>query len=370
MRVTMLIGAFPPNAVGGAEIQAQEWATRLAEDHQVCVVTRRAQDGQAETEKRAGFDIVNTSVSPVPGWRTIADIAAIGAAVRAMPAPPDLLLCFQTFVSGLAGVHLQSRLGVPAVVWIRGEWEYRLQESLRSRLVSPRVWDRARAVLVQSEANRLALLARVREINREMADRIDRKLRVVPNGIALPAEPVRPGSKVLVLGRLIPQKGVDIVIEAMAGIARVTLLIVGDGPERPRLEALAAARKVDTEFLGNVTREHLPGVFAQAACIVLASRSGEGFPNVLLEAMASGVPVVATPVAGITDLVGHGRNGLLSPPGDHVALRATIVDLLSAPELRARLAARGRETAAEYSWDRVRPVLESVLADVAGTSGR
>lgn len=365
MRLALLIGRFPPGHVGGAELQAEQWATRLARRHDVTVITRRHRADEPAQERRAGpdtsYDIVRTALPHVPVVRTLADVLAIGSAVRGLPQRPDLLLCFQTFVSGAAGVWLQSRLGVPAVVWVRGEGEYRFAGSRRARLVGPRVWDRARGVLVQSAACGSALVDELRPLGAERARRVESKLAVVPNGIALPAERAPGGDAVLVLGRLIRDKGVDTVIDAMAALPGVELLVAGDGPERAALEARAADRGVRATFLGVVGRDQLGSVFARARCLVMASRFGEGFPNVLLEALAWGVPVVATPVGGITDLVTDGHNGLLMPVDDPTAVTAAVTRLRRDDDLVAQLVSAGREIAESYAWDAVEQRLEPLL---------
>lgn len=361
----MLVGQFPPGVFGGAEAQAEQWATRLADRHEITVVARHHSPEQAVEEDRNGFRVHRTPVSSLPGWRTMADLAAISARVRALPERPDLLLCFQTFVSGLAGVRLQDQLNTPAVVWVRGEGEYQLRSSLRARLFSPLVWRRARGVLVQSDANREALLAQLARHDAVTADTVAAKLKVVPNGVAIPATPVRGGRTVLVLGRLIADKGVDVVIGALAGMVTARLVVAGAGAERPRLEALARDRGVDATFLGAVPRDELPGLLAQARCLVMASRSGEGLPNTLLEAMAWGVPVLATPVAGVRDLVHDGDNGLLVPVDDVAATRSGLHRLLVDDALHARLAEAGRRTSADYAWERVQPRLEAALAEWA-----
>jgi len=361
MRLTLLVGHLPPGRIGGAELQAQEWAQRLARYHEVSVVTRQDSPDQSRLERRDGIQIVRTPVAPVPGWRAAANLYATDAAIRGMPARPDLLLCFQTFLSGLAGVRAQRRLGAPAIVWVRGEWEYRLRESLRARFFSRRVWDGARGILVQSEANRSAMLTELDAVDPSLARRVEAKLRVVPNGITIPKSTPPRGSKVVMLGRLIPDKGVDVVIKALVGLPKIELLVVGDGPERARLEALASSHRVAARFLGFVPRHRLGDIFAQARCLVLASRSGEGFPNAILEAMAWGVPVVATPIAGVRDLVDDGRNGLLIPPGDVGGLRLALERMLVDDHLCGQFSTIGRGTAAAYSWERVAPRLEEVL---------
>jgi len=361
----ILIGHFPPGPFGGAEIQAERWASRLARRHRVTVITRRDPPGQPERESRDGFDVVRLPISRVPLARTALDIAAITRAVEAMSPRPDLLLCFQTFVSGLAGVRIQQRLGIPAVVWIRGEAEYRLRDSLVSRFVSPRVWRAARGVLVQTDGNRTGLLAELDRVSPSTRLEVEAKLEVIPNGVDLPVPIATRGGRVLSIGRLIPEKGMDVVIDAVTGIQGL-LTIAGEGPERAPLEARARAHALDCRFEGFLTGDRLEALFNQAACLVLASRKGEGLPNVVLEAFAHRIPVVATDVAGTRDLVKHDVNGLLVPPNDTRALREALARLTHERGLSDRLAAAGRSTAEAMAWEKIEPQLEKLLSRWSG----
>jgi glycosyltransferase involved in cell wall biosynthesis len=165
---------------------------------------------------------------------------------------------------------------------------------------------------------------------------------------------------VLIVGRLIRDKGVDVALDAAAGL-RALVTVAGDGPERARLEARALRLGRVARFEGNVGRERLDVLYREAACVVLASRRGEGLPNVLLEAFAYARPVVATPVSGVRDLVTDGVNGLLVPPGEEGALRAALTRLVHERGLADRLGAAARETAERFEWGRVRPALEESL---------
>jgi glycosyltransferase involved in cell wall biosynthesis len=360
MNLAILIGHFPPDVVGGAELQAEAWASRLSARHRVTVITRH-DPGQRAEERRDGFEVHRMRVARLPLWRTVRDLRAIERAVRRLEPRPDALLCFQTFISGLAGVRIQKRLGIPAIVWVRGEDEVRTGALDRSRWIAPRVWGEAAAVLVQSERGRLAVLEGLRAIAPREAERVAAKLEVVPNGLHLPAPPFLAGHGALAVGRLIANKGMDTVIEA-AAVASVSLTIAGDGPERAALEALAAARGGSVRFEGIASRERLGTLYRAASCVVLAARRGEGLPNVVLEALAHARPVVATPVMGIVDLVTPEVNGLLVPPDDVHALAAALARITGDPMLAAHLGAGARATAEAFAWERVELRLEAALA--------
>jgi glycosyltransferase involved in cell wall biosynthesis len=363
VNLVLLIGRFPPGPEGGAEHQAEGWALRLADRHHVAVVTRVEPGRVPGRERRGGFEVVRLPVSRVPGWKTWRDSARIEAAVRALDPPPDLLLCFQSFVSGWAGVRIQRHLGVPAVVWVRGEGEYRLEDSWVQRTLNPGTWRDARAVLVQSEEGRAGLLTAVGRHAPRARAAVAAHLEVVPNGLDLPdlaVVPTRSGGRVLSVGRLIHDKGMDVVIDAVAGVQGM-LTLAGTGPQRALLEARARRHGLDVRFAGFVPRERLGELYASAGCVVLAARRGEGLPNVLLEAMAWGRPVVATPVAGVTGLIQDRVNGLLVPPGDPLALRDALARLAQERGLSERLGAEARRTAEGFAWERVRPRLEALL---------
>jgi glycosyltransferase involved in cell wall biosynthesis len=360
--LAILIGHFPPAAYGGAELQAEGWARRLARRHRVTVITRADDACPPGRARRDGFDVVRLPVARLPGWRTFGDLVAIERALAALEPRPALVLCFQTFISGLAGTRAGRRLGIPAVVWIRGEAEYRLSASRFHRWLSPRVWHAAAGVLVQSETNRVELLRELERCAPARVPRLRERLEVVENGLELPASsplPVR--GRVLAVGRLIPDKGMDIAIAACVR-AGVPLTIAGEGPERAALEALARRLGADVRFAGHVRPEALQAFYVEARVVVLVARRGEGLPNVLLEGLAHGRPVVATPCAGTQDLIEDDVNGLLVPPGDVEALARALTRLTADAAAAQRLASAGRATAERFAWERVEPGLEAVLA--------
>jgi glycosyltransferase involved in cell wall biosynthesis len=161
-------------------------------------------------------------------------------------------------------------------------------------------------------------------------------------------DPARaPGKRLLFVGRLAAVKGLPVLFEAVAALrARhpdLALDLVGDGAERPALEALATRLGIAeaTRFLGYRSQDEVAARLAETDLFVLPSFA-EGVPVVLMEALAARVPVVATRVAGVGELVEDGASGLTVPPGDATALAEAIDRLLADPALRARMGEAGR----------------------------
>lgn len=195
---------------------------------------------------------------------------------------------------------------------------------------------------------------------------------VIPYGVGLPpgvgAEAARAQAAgpftVLFVGRLVERKGVDVLLDAAARLAPrhdLRLVIVGDGPERERLETHAANRGLGgkVQFRGRISPAELERAYASAQVCVLPAvvdRRGdtEGLGVVLLEAMSCGVPVIGSDIGGITDIIAEGVTGLLVAPGDPGALAAAIERLVRDPELARRLGESGyRRVQEEFSWEAI-----------------
>jgi glycosyltransferase involved in cell wall biosynthesis len=178
--------------------------------------------------------------------------------------------------------------------------------------------------------------------------------------------PGLPRPRVAYLGRLAPQKDVGTLLEAFARLpADAQLLVVGDGPDRPALQRRAQPFGSRVHFTGFVPHAQVPAILRHVDLLVLPSLY-EDLSSALIEAMAAGLPVVATRVGGTADLVDDGVNGLLVAPGDPAALAAAISRVLPDPAMAARLSSAARRTAAAYAWpDLARQVLD-VYQQVTG----
>jgi glycosyltransferase involved in cell wall biosynthesis len=172
---------------------------------------------------------------------------------------------------------------------------------------------------------------------------------VAVRGRANPGEPAL-SPRIVSIGSLIPRKAQDVLLRAAAVLAaegkKFELLIVGEGRERARLQLLAAELKLGdrVRFLGDTPDAQ--DLLAGAHVMAHPARS-EGLSNVILEAMAEGVPVVATPCGATPEMIEHQRSGLLVEAGCHRALAAALGRLLDDPPLRARLGQAGLERVRE-----------------------
>jgi phosphatidylinositol alpha-mannosyltransferase len=208
--------------------------------------------------------------------------------------------------------------------------------------------------------------------------------RIVPNGVdtdrftagsrPLP-EFSGPEPKILFLGRLDPRKGLEQLLRAFPlvrqAIPEVLLLVVGKGPEERRYRRIAfdGGFTSAVRFLGFVPPERLPSCYASCDVYCSPALGGESFGIVLIEAMASGRPVVASDIPGYREVVKNGENGLLVDPHDPSGLAAVLVRLLRDPTLRRTLAARGLESVSDYSWVRVSERIEALYREMRARTG-
>lgn len=210
------------------------------------------------------------------------------------------------------------------------------------------------------------------------------RLQAVYNGVALPEGIVpdrspfpgeRPLPTLVSAGRLVPWKGFEGLIRVLSRIPGVRLLIIGDGPERARLEAVVAdlGLRARVKLLGSQPRERLLALVAGADLFLLRSRF-ESFSFQLVEAMMLGLPVVAQAIGNLGEIVTAGEDGLLLDPDDEEGLRQTLVRLLADPAERARLGANAKRSSQRFSvtatGDRLEEVLRKAMRVAALPSGK
>lgn len=241
--------------------------------------------------------------------------------------------------------------------------------------VARRVFDAAHRVLAVS-----------RPVAAWVMDRTPRheRVRVVPNGVDPSRFPapvrVRPGADetltVGFVGTLKPWHGTEVIVEAVSLLAARgrgwRLLIVGDGPCRHDLEALVEARGLAarTTFTGAVPPDAIPGLLSEMDIATAPYRGGEECyfsPLKLYEYLAAALPVVASDVGQVREVIRHGVTGMLCRPGDAAALAEAMLELRRKPALRAAIGRAGRDAAVrDHAWDQV---AERILREMDGPSG-
>ncbi len=285
----------------------------------------------------------------------------------------DCAIAFFTIPSGPSCWWLKMLRRTPYIVSLRGGDVPGFQPydlAATHRITAPAIrflWRHAHRVVANS--NGLAGLARTAAPKQSVE--------IVPNGVDtarfFPSPELRSGHsapQLLFTGRLVRQKGVDILLHALSLLPSElawTLRLVGDGPERTNLETRARNLNLANriQFHGWAQREQLPQLYRDADLFVFPSRD-EGMPNAMLEAMASGLGVVATRIAGNEDLVQPGLNGLLVPPDDGESFARALEEALRPPARLSAFGARSREIVeAGYSWNKVATAYAALCAQAA-----
>jgi glycosyltransferase involved in cell wall biosynthesis len=342
MKITILISNL--DAVGGTETQTLQIAKHLSKKHSVTVLTRRHRNTQRQ-EMRDGFLIKRLAYHNIPIIGFI--LFSLSVLIRLRSERPDVFQCMMIRPNGAIAVLAERLLGIKTFVWSRGEYKYIADGFLAKRQVDF-VIRNARNLIVQSNHAKNQML------------RLSRKnIHVIPNAIS--RNPLSNGDKILFVGRLTSIKGVEFLIDAVKSLKpRPETLIIGDGYLRKNLEEQAGGTNI--RFTGEIPFDKIEGLFHQGHVLVLPSLT-EGFPNVILEAMSFGIPVIATGVGGTLEIVKHGKNGLLVKPRDSDAIAESLKKILNDTRLWKRMRKNCISTVERYSWDSLIKSLERLYQD-------
>jgi glycosyltransferase involved in cell wall biosynthesis len=366
MRILLAIGTLE---VGGAELQLARLATELHQrGHEVTVMTMSWGGPLADQLEEAGVPthVGSWLISPrwfIPeGFDQMPPVKRRLIALPGMPARmaglawrrvrlrqavrrlrPDVChVWLPAACAGLLPVAASARVPVRVAGW-RAIGES-VDNAGQGRIARELVARSAHVFVANSEAVAADLYRRVPP---------PRRVEVIPNGVDLPDEQADPGREDPV-GMLIANfntwKGHAEVVAAMALLERPPRLrFIGDGRERANIEAAIEAAGVGDRIhldgrLPDARRHYTDAQFA-----VLASHH-EGLPNAVLEAMAAGLPTVATAVGGVPELIEDGVTGLLVPPRDPAALAEALARISADGPLRRRMGAAARERVADLGW--------------------
>ncbi len=260
----------------------------------------------------------------------------------------DLIDAHYFYPDGVAAVMLARRFGLPVVITARGTDINVLPNHAGPRRMIKWAAQNADGLIAVSSA----LATKLTSLG-VSEDRVTVLRNGVDGTLFRPTQPYRidgrvPSPLALSVGNLIPLKGHDLAIAALQHIQHLNLWVVGGGPERGNLEALARNLGVDgrVRFLGTVPHDRMAEVYSAADFLILASER-EGWPNVLLEAMACGARVVATNVSDVSRIVGARVAGTWIQERSVAALVRALQALMAEPAAKAAT----REYALRFGWD-------------------
>jgi phosphatidylinositol alpha-mannosyltransferase len=353
------------DAPGGVQVHVRQLAGRLLDrGHEVLVLAPAGSPPAEPWVMEVGRPIrvpYNGSVAPLcplPG-----SARRVGRELREFG--PDVVHVHEPLAPSTS-MFATLRAPAPVVATFHAYADRAILFSAVAPALRP-VWDRLRVRLAVSRA--AAEFVELR-FSGEL-------VRIVPNGAdveqfaeATPAPDLPEGRRILFVNRLDSRKGFRVMVDAfrrLAGEAPDAVLVVaGDGAERDALYSLEPAVRDRVVMLGSVPHADLPPYHAASEVFCAPAVGRESFGIVLVEAMAAGLPVVASDIPGYREVVQDGVEGVLVPPRDPDALAAAVLRLLRDPEASKGLGEAGRERARRYSWDTVVGDLEAIYAEAAG----
>lgn len=365
MRILMINYEFPPIGGGGGNVTYYISKNLASLGNEVYVITSKFRD-LPKYERLEGFDVYrvpvlrkNPNVCGIHEMFTYIISASIYSIRFIKKIRPDIVHVFFGIPSGPVAYLIKKLYDIPYVLFLGGRDVprphpdppfYRLIYGILMPVIRG-IWGNAKAVVACSNGLRAMAL--------KTCDKID--IKVIPDGVDLakfyPSNYEKKEKiKILAIGRLIHRKGFDCLIKSIPHIIKNTendfcVEIIGDGPLRSELSELAKKLNVSEKimFSGSVAYDQLPEKYRQADVFVLSSYA-EGMPLVVLEAMASGLPIVSTRVQGIDELVKQGINGYLFDPSDNLALGSYLVKLIENDVIRLKMRDEGLKIIQKYSW--------------------
>jgi phosphatidylinositol alpha-mannosyltransferase len=361
-----LVCPYAWEAAGGVQVHVKNLAARLLERGHEAIVLTPTISAPSEPWVRSVGRPVRVSYQG-----TVAPIAPLSyRRVRSALAffRPDVVHVHEPLTPS-ASMFATLAAKAPVVATVHAY----LDRSIAMELAGPilrRIWRRVTIGVAVSEAA-ASFLRRVLP---------DAALEIVPNGVDVgtfagtEARPDLPaGRRILWVNRLDAQKGFPIALAAfskvLAEVPDAVLVVVGEGKDREALTLLTEAARARVDMRGAVPNEQVPSYLAACEVFVSPAVGQESFGIALVEAMAAGLPVVATDIPGYREVVSDGVEGLLVPPRDPEALAAGLVRVLTEPELARRLGEAGRERARTFDWPIVVDRMEELYLRAIESAG-
>jgi len=366
MKIAILTFWFLPNVIGGSELTAYRYAQAMVEKgHEVHIITQLDDKNSCRYQIMSGFHVHRIRRFRIRIIGTVFYFFSLYRLIRKLK--PDVI--HEQGIQGLSP-FIKKISNIPYVVFPRGS-DFYLNPGIYQKVV-------VRFTLKYADA----LMAQTLCAAKEMQKLSSKEVTIIPNSVdfkrfaSLPKENTkekfgirRQWKTILCVANLRPVKGLHYLIEAMNYVVRdfpeVQLYLVGRDDQKGKLQRLVYKRNLQEKiiFTDLVPPDEIPKYMAAADIFVLPSLS-EGFPNVLLEAEAAGLPIVATSVGDIPEIVKEGENGFLVPPKNPYMLAEKLLFLLRNESVRKRVSSNNIEKARDYNWSDIVTSLEKVYLTI------
>ncbi len=374
MMLLLINSEYPPIGGGAGNATAHIARCFASMGHETLVITSRFK-GLPHEEKTG-----NLTIYRIPSLRRRQDrsgaleqliflfSASLWISGLVSRRRPNATLAFFGAPSGMIAYLLRKVFNIPYVVSLRGgdvpgfrPYDFRTYHRILAPFLQA-VWRNSSSVVANSQG--LRTLARAFDSRFEIP--------IIPNGVDVDiytsAERIWRPPLILSVGRLVYQKGFDLGMRALARLRHMDWQwsIAGDGPEMDALKSLAKEQGISDRvfFLGWQSREELIQCYKRSNLFLFPSRH-EGMPNAVLEAMASGLPIIASRIAGNEELVLHEKTGLLVESENIDALTTALRDLMEDPARGQQMGAASRQRVEQsFGWENTARQYEALLEKV------
>jgi glycosyltransferase involved in cell wall biosynthesis len=351
--------------LGGAQRHVLELLNGLHARHHLMLVC--GDDGWLMTQaKQLGIErrIIPNLVQPIHPRLDVAAFRSLRALIAAWK--PDLVHAHSSKAGVVARLAAAS-LGVPSLFTAHG-WAFQPSYGWLRRHVAL-ILERTAASLSRGPILCVSRFDRDLALSHHFPGK---QIRVVHNGIPDFEETEQAGPRnphrVVMVARFAAPKDHETLVRAIALVPQVQVELIGNGPDQERIRRLVARLGLNDRCWFSGAAEDVPQRLTQAGIFALSSRT-EGLPICILEAMRAGLPVIASAVGGISELVDHGVGGLLVPPGDPAALATALRRLVQDPALSRTMGRFGRQRFLDhFRQDKMLRAVERAWVDT--TTGR
>ena len=373
MHIARVVHVFYPEAIGDPYNSYELSLRQAARRHRVTVITWTRQRTAHWEKITDRFEVcrskgINFKLDGViSDYPFLPNLASVLKNIK-----PDIVHAHShLFLSTFTAIKEAKKLRLPSVLTVGGVSVVRdafINFIQQSYLYTVGKW-------IFRNASRIICLTRsdAYEVMKYGAD--SSKIRIVPNAVDLnmfrPSKEKSNDPLFVWVGRFVPEKGLHHLVKAIEIVVReckeAKFILIGDGPMLPLIKKVVKNSGLNdyVRFTGVMDPKSVSHFLSKATGFVFPSLK-EGMPKAVLEAMACGLPIIASNISGIDEFVTNGYDGLLVPPEDHQALGEAIMNVISDRNLAAKLGANARKTVeTNHNWDTVLGVLDSVYEEAS-----